>query len=176
MSRERSSDGAVNGARIALIAAMAENRVIGANNALPWRLPADLKHFRRMTTGHHVVMGRKNYESLGKPLRDRINIVVTRNSAFSAPGCLVVHSLAAALAAAAHDPEIFIIGGAELYRQTLTRADRMYLTLVHADVPGDTHFPTFDWGAWRELSRERFEGDHDHRYPFSFVTLERLKA
>ena len=162
--------------RLSLIAALAENRVIGRDNALPWRLPADLKRFRRLTTGHAVVLGRKNYESIGRPLPDRRNIIVTRNRAYAAPGCDVVHSLEAALQLAANDSEIFIIGGAELYQQTLSRADRLYLTLVHATVAGDTFFPAFHAGDWREVERERHAADAQHAYAFSFVTYERVCA
>jgi dihydrofolate reductase len=161
---------------ISIIAAMATNRVIGAANRLPWHLPNDLRHFRLTTTGHAVIMGRKNYESIGKPLPGRTNIVVTRNPRFTAPGCLVAHSLAEAIAAAGADDEVFVIGGAQLYAQALPLARRMYLTLVHADVAGDTHFPPFDWQAWRIVSREDHEADDRHPYPYSFLTLERIAS
>jgi dihydrofolate reductase len=158
---------------ISIIVAMAENRVIGRNNALPWRLPNDLKHFRRLTTGHVVIMGRKNYESIGKLLPERTNIIVTRNTGYAVPGARVVHSLEAAYAAAAGDDEIFVIGGAEIYRAALMRADRLYLTLVHAAVPGDTCFPDFDRNEWRQVESVRHEADEKHAYAYSFVTLER---
>ena len=159
--------------RVSLIAAMAENRVIGVNNTLPWRLPADLKHFRRLTTGHHVIMGRRNYESIGKPLPDRTNIVVTRNPSYCAPGCLVKHSFEDALASAQNDPEVFVIGGAEIYRQALEHADRMYLTLVHAHIPGDTYFPPFDQSHWQEVSRERHEPDEKNPHACTFLVYDR---
>jgi dihydrofolate reductase len=162
-------------ARISIIAALAENRVIGVNNALPWRLPNDLRHFRRLTTGHAVIMGRKNHESIGRPLPERVNIVVTRNRDYRADGCLVAHSLDEALARAANDPEIFVIGGAEIYRQALARAGRLYLTLVHAAVPGDTFFPEINRNDWKETARERHEADDKHAYAYSFVVLERVK-
>ena len=152
---------------------MAQNRVIGVNNTLPWRLPADLGHFRRITTGHHVIMGRRNHESIGKPLPGRNNIVVTRNPDYHAPGCVVTHSLDEALAAAQKDAEVFIIGGAEIYRQAFGRADRIYLTLVHADVHGDTYFPEFDPAQWRETSRERHAADEKNPYAYSFLTYDR---
>lgn len=161
--------------RVSLIAAMAENRVIGVNNTLPWRLPADLKHFRRLTTGHHVIMGRRNYESIGKPLPDRTNIVVTRNPDYRAPGCLVKHSLEDALTAVRGDPEIFVIGGAEIYRQALDRADRLYLTLVHARIQGDTYFPPFDEKLWRETGRERHEPDEKNLHACTFLVYDRIK-
>lgn len=159
--------------RVSLIAALTENRVIGRDNTLPWRLPADLKRFRRLTTGHPVILGRKNYESIGRPLPERTNIVLTRDRAYRAPGCTVVDTLDAAYTAAAGASEIFVIGGAELYAQTLARADRLYLTWVHAQVPGDTFFPTFDLADWTEIERERHEPDRDHAYGFSFVTYDR---
>ncbi len=159
--------------RVSLIVAMAENRVIGRENTLPWRLPNDLRHFRKITMGHPIIMGRKNYESIGKPLPGRTNIVVTRSSDYAAPGCTVVHSVDDAFSAANNDAEIFVIGGAELYAQTLQRAQRIYLTQIHADVPGDTRFPLFEQSEWREQARERHEADAEHAYAYSFVTLER---
>lgn len=158
---------------LSLIVALAENRVIGRDNALPWRLPNDLRHFKRLTSGHPIIMGRKNYESIGRPLPERTNIVVTRKSGYVAPGCVVVHSIEAALDAAGAATEIFVIGGAELYAQTLARAQRLYVTWVHADVEGATLFPEVDWSEWQELHRERHEADAAHAYAYSFVTLER---
>jgi dihydrofolate reductase len=164
---------------LSLVVAMAENRVIGRAGGLPWRLPGDLKRFRRLTTGHPVIMGRKTYESIGKPLPGRTNIVVTRTPGYPAPGCTVVGSLEAALKAAAEAPndppkrETFVIGGAELYAQALPLAKRIYLTLVHAEIEGDTFFPDFDPSEWREISRERHEPDEQHAYAYSFITLER---
>jgi dihydrofolate reductase len=152
---------------------MAENRVIGVNNMLPWRLPADLRHFRQLTTGHHVIMGRRNYESIGKPLPDRTNIVITRNPAYQAPGCRVKHSLTDALREIRDDPEVFIIGGAEIYHQAIADADRIYLTLVHADINGDTFFPEFEVREWHETSRTRHEADEKNPYAYSFVTYDR---
>jgi dihydrofolate reductase len=160
---------------LSLIVAMAENRVIGRDNALPWRLPNDLKYFRRVTTGHPIVMGRKNHESIGRALPGRTNIVITRSPTYLAPDCVVAHSVEAALAAAGDDPEVFVIGGAEIYAQTLALAQRVYLTLVHADVEGTTLFPEVDWSAWREAGRVRHEADAEHRYAYSFVTLDRVR-
>jgi len=160
---------------ISIIAALAENRVIGVNNTLPWRLPNDLKHFRRLTTGHAIIMGRKNYESIGKPLPERTNIVVTRNRDYRVDGCLIAHSLDEALRLAGDDPEIFVIGGAEIYREALPRADRLYLTQVHADVRGDTFFPEIDRNGWKETACERHAADDKHAYAYSFVVFERIK-
>jgi dihydrofolate reductase len=158
---------------ISIIAAFAENRVIGVNNTLPWRLPADLRRVKALTTGHHIILGRKNYESIGRPLPDRVNIVVSRQPGYAAPGCVVVDSLAEAFARAKDDTEVFVFGGAEIYRQALPRAQRMYLTLVHAQIAGDTFFPDFDWNDWRERERVRHEPDAKHAHAYSFVTLER---
>ena len=158
---------------VSLIAAMAENRVIGVNNTLPWRLPADLRHFRQLTTGHHVIMGRRNYESIGKPLPDRTNIVVTRNTEYRAPGCEIKHSLVDALQDIQDDTEVFVIGGAEIYRQAMSDADRIYLTLVHANISGDTFFPEFDTREWNEISRTRHKADEKNPHAYSFVTYDR---
>ena len=154
---------------------MSENRVIGINNKLPWHLPADLRHFRRLTTGHPVIMGRRNYESIGKPLPNRTNIVVTRNPDYRAAGCLVTHSLDDAMNSAGNDRDIFIIGGAEIYRQAFDRANRIFITLIHARIEGDTYFPEFEGPSWREISRERHERDENNPYPFSFLTYERSR-
>jgi len=160
---------------ISIIAALAENRVIGVNNTLPWHLPNDLKHFRRLTTGHAIIMGRKNYESIGKPLPERTNIVVTRNRDYRVDGCLIAHSLDEALRLAGDDPEIFVIGGAEIYREALPRADRLYLTQVHAPIDGDTLFPEINRNDWKETAREPHAADDKHVYAYSFVVFERIK-
>lgn len=152
---------------------MARNGVIGKNNTLPWRLPADLRYFRQLTTGHPIIMGRKNYEDIGKPLPGRTNIVVTRQGAYTAPGCIVVNSIEQALMTAAAADEVFVIGGADIYRQTLNAADRLYITEIDADIDGDTFFPEFDRSRWREVRRERHAADELNPYPYSFVLLER---
>lgn len=158
---------------LSLIAAMANNRVIGRDNDLPWRMPADLRHFKNTTLGHTIIMGRKNYESIGRPLPQRNNIVISRNPEYDAPGCQLVTSFDAALEAAQGDEEIFIIGGASIYQLALPLADRLYLTLIDAEIDGDTHFPEFDWNRWRESRREVHSADSDNPYPYSFVQLER---
>jgi dihydrofolate reductase len=152
---------------------MARHGVIGKDNTLPWRLPADLRYFRQLTTGHHIILGRRNYEDIGKPLPGRINIVVTHQKAYTAPGCIVVNSIEQALAAASTDDEIFIIGGADIYRQTLSVADRLYITEIDADIEGDTYFPQFARNQWREVHREGHAQDAQNPYPYSFVRLER---
>ncbi len=159
--------------QISIIVAMAENRVIGRNNDLPWRLPADLKHFKALTVGKPIIMGRKTWESLPGLLPDRPHIVVTRDPDFRAEGCAVVHTLDAAVSAAGNVPEVMVIGGAMLYGEAIPRAARIYLTEVHAEVEGDVLFPSFSRSEWRELERERFAPDDKNALPYSFVILER---
>jgi dihydrofolate reductase len=159
---------------VALIAAVADNGVIGKDGALPWRIPADLRWFRERTMGHHVVMGRKTWASIGRPLPGRTNIVVSRNRDLAVPqGVVLVEGLAEAIerATTAGDDEVFVIGGAELYRAALPHADRIYLTRVHADVSGDTWFPAIDERAWVEVARESHRDAEP--LPFSFCVLER---
>lgn len=165
---------------VSLIAAMAENRVIGRNNDLPWKLPDDMKFFMQTTKGHHVILGRKNYDSLDerfKPLPNRTNIVVTRQKQFNAPGCSVVNSIEKALeiAKANNEPEAFVIGGAEIYSLALQRADKIYLTEIHATVQGDTFFPDFDKTVWKETERRPHPKDDKHIYAFDFVTYQRSR-
>jgi dihydrofolate reductase len=159
--------------KVSLIAAMDDDGVIGVDNRLPWHLPADLRRFRRLTLGKPVLMGRRTYESIGVPLPERDNIVVTRDTAYRADGCRVAHSVEEALALAEPSEEAMVIGGASLYRQTLPRAQRLYLTLVHHRFRGDTFFPAFAAAEWRET--ECIECQPDPRNPFlySFVMLER---
>ncbi len=158
---------------ISLIAAMADNRVIGRDNRLPWRLPADLQHFKALTVGKPIVMGRRTWESLPGLLPERPHIVLTRKPGYQAPGCRVVGSVAEALEAAGDVPEVMIVGGADLYRQLLPQAGRMYLTLVHTDVPGDAFFPAFDQRQWQERARETHAADARNPYDYTFLTLER---
>ncbi len=158
---------------LSIIAALSRNRVIGKDNQLPWRLPADLKHFKSVTLGKPVIMGRKTFESIGRPLPGRDNIVVTRDPEFHADGIAVAHSLDDALAQAHNVPEIMLIGGAQLYAESLARAQRLYLTLIHADVDGDAHFPDYDPADWRETAREDHAPDENNHYSYSFQILER---
>lgn len=155
---------------ITLIAAVARNGVIGRNNGLPWRLKADMQHFRAMTMGHPVVMGRKTWESLGRPLSGRRNIVVTRDTQFRAEGAEVFHSPEAALVAAGDAERIFVIGGAQLYNTLLPRADRLELTEIWADVEGDAHFPLFDRSDFVEERRDARTADADNDFDFDFVS------
>lgn len=159
---------------LSLVVAMDENHLIGRANGLPWRLPDDMKQFKRLTTGHTIVMGRRTWDSLGRPLPERDNWVLTRDTEFVAAGARVFHTLDEVLAAHV-DGELMVIGGADLYRQTLPLAQRLYLTEVQAKVAdGDAWFPEFDRGAFRELNRESHGADERHAYPFHFVTLERM--
>jgi dihydrofolate reductase len=161
--------------RRSLVVAMARNRVIGSDNALPWRLPADLAHFRKVTMGHPIVMGRRTYESIGKALPGRKSIVVTRNRAFEAPGCTVVPSLDAAWEAAGDAEEVCVIGGTSLFEEALPVADVIHLTEVEADVAGDTYFPRFDRGAWDEKEVARQPADGRHAYPMRILELTRKR-
>jgi dihydrofolate reductase len=158
-----------------LVVAVARNGVIGRDNQLPWKLPDDLAYFRKVTLGHPVVMGRRTYESIGKPLSGRTNIVVSRNRGFEAPGCMVVPSLQAAWQAAGEADEVSIIGGTSIFEETLPIADRIHLTEVDADVPGDTFFPPFDRAQWRETEVSRHAADARHAYPFRIVVLDRVR-
>ena len=152
---------------------MARNRVIGANGAIPWHLPEELKRFKSLTLGHHIIMGRKTWESIGRLLPGRTTVIITRRSGYSVPGAKIAHSLDEAVAACGDDSEIFVIGGAELYAQALPRAGRLYLTTVEADVAGDTVMPEFDMKGWREVSTSSFPADGRHCYPFRCAVYER---
>ncbi|HLG42419.1 MAG TPA: dihydrofolate reductase [Planctomycetota bacterium] len=157
---------------LSLIVAMARNRVIGAGGKLPWHLPADLKRFKQITMGRPVIMGRKTFESIGKPLPGRTNIVVTRRRGWTAKGCLAAHSLEEAIAAAG-EGEVFVIGGGELYAAALRHADRLYVTEVDADVPGDTRFPELDMSRWRLVEETTREPDESNPYRCRFRVLEK---
>lgn len=159
--------------RISLIVAMAENRVIGVDNRMPWHLSADLQRFRRITLGKPILMGRRTHQSIGRPLPGRQNIVLTSDSGFVAAGCEVVHSLEAALGAANGADELMVIGGASLYRELLPRADRLYLTLIHHVFDGDTFFPEVDWSEWRESARQEVMDDQTSGLHYSFIDYAR---
>jgi len=158
-----------------LVVAVARNGVIGRDNALPWRLPADLAHFKKVTMGHPVVMGRRTYESIGKPLPGRQNIVVTHNRAYSAPGCTIVGSLDEAWRAAGSADEVCIIGGTTLFEETLPIADVIHFTQVEADVDGDTFFPPFDRSQWQEREVARHPADERNAYPIRILELTRKR-
>ena len=161
-------------ASLEFVVAVSENDVIGRGKRLPWRLSADLKHFKNLTIGKAMLMGRKTYESIGKALPARLNIVLSRSAVFSPGDCTVVNTLEAARQAAGASPALMVIGGAEIYRVCMPEANRIHLTLVHAAIAdGDTFFPDWRSPQWRETFRERHDADDKNEYPYSFITLER---
>ena len=166
---------------LAIIVAAAENGVIGRNNAVPWHLPGDLQYFKRVTMGKPIVMGRKTFESIGRPLPGRTNVVISRDPDYSAEGVRVAGSLEAALRMAEDialidgAEELVVIGGAEIYREALPLARRLYLTEVHAVVDGDARLPDINWQVWRETQRERHAAEGNNPYDYSFVVFERLE-
>ena len=159
---------------LSIIVAAAGNGVIGRDNGLVWRLSSDLKHFKSLTTGHTVLMGRRTYESIGKALPNRRNIVITGNPAFHADGCEVAHGIEEALAMTRDEEEVFVTGGGMIYRELWERADRLYLTVVHTVVEGDTRIPAVLPGRWREVGREEHKADEKNEFDYSFVTYERV--
>lgn len=159
--------------RLSIICAMDTNRVIGKNNALPWHLPADLGFFKRTTIGKPIIMGRKTFESIGKALPGRQNIVITRDRNYIASGCDTAFSLDEAMAIAKPSEEVMLIGGANLYRQTLDRADVMYLTLINHEFSGDAWFPEIDFSQWAQVMREDHDSDEKNQFPYSFVKYVR---
>jgi dihydrofolate reductase len=159
--------------RLSAIVAMSENRVIGNDNRLPWHLPADLQHFKLVTLGKPIIMGRKTFESIGRPLPGRQNIIVTRDVDFLAPGCVVVHSIEAAISAASDQEEAFVIGGALLYEQMLPLVQCLYLTVIHQAFEGDTFFPVIDMSEWTQVEEIRPELDEKNVYSYSFIVLKR---
>ena len=154
---------------------MAKNRVIGADGAIPWHLPNELKRFKSVTMGHHIIMGRKTFESIGRLLPGRTTVIVTRQAAYRVPGALSAHSLEAAIAACNKDDESFVIGGGELYRAALPVADRIYLTTVDAEPAGDTYMPDFDPADWRVTSTQSFEANERHRYDYRIAIYDRVR-
>lgn len=160
------------GPKISLVAAVADSGVIGNANALPWHLPADLAHFKHLTLDKPILMGRRTWESLPGPLPRRRHIVLTRDTHYRAAGCTLVHSLQEAIAAAGDAPELMVVGGANLYSQTLPIAHRLYLTLVHAAIEGDTRFPPWDPADWLELDRSKHPADERNPIPMTFLTLQ----
>ena len=159
---------------ICIIAAMSENRVIGRAGGLPWHLSADLKRTRQLTTGHALVMGRKTFESIGRPLPDRQSIVMTQQTSYRPPGVAVAHSFEQAMDLAADVEQLFVFGGHSIYRLALPRADRMYLTIVHVVLQGDVFFPHFDLSDWRLREGVRHESDAANPYPYSFQNYDRI--
>lgn len=159
---------------ISIIVAADENDLIGRDNALPWRLPADMRYFKTRTMGKPVIMGRRTHQSIGKPLPGRHNIVITRDPGYAAPGCTIVHTLDDAIDAAGDVPEVMIIGGAALYRESVGLANRIYLTRIHAAFAGDTYFPEINYDEWREVAIEAHAPDEQNPHAYSFEVLERV--
>ncbi len=158
---------------LSILVAMSQNRTIGINNTLPWHIPEDLKRFKALTMGHHMIMGRKTFDSIGKPLPGRTTVIVTRNQGLKIEGCIIAHTLAEAIAACAGDDEIFVVGGAELYAQAMPLTDTLYITEIQQDVGGDAHFPSFDKSVWQEVSRERHSQEAPQALKYHFVSYRR---
>ena len=159
---------------LTIIAAIGKNNALGKNNQLIWHLPADLKRFKKVTTGHHVIMGRKTFESLGKPLPNRTTIIVTRDKNYFAEGCIVVNSLSDAIKTASCDQNPFILGGADIYKQSMKIADVIDLTIVHHAFDADVYFPEIDKNIWKETFREDFYKDQKNKFDYSFVKYKRI--
>jgi dihydrofolate reductase len=158
---------------IAIIVAMAKNRTIGIDNTLPWRIPADMQHFKRLTMGHHLIMGRKTFESIGRPLPGRTTVVVSRDRSLKIDGCIVANSLPEAVANCASDPQVFVVGGAEIYAQALGLADTLYITEIQQDVDGDAHFPELNCNEWLEVAREIQRQETPEPLEYHFVEYRR---
>lgn len=160
---------------ITVIAAIAENNALGKNNDLIWHLPADLKRFKTVTTGNYILMGRNTFESIGKPLPNRTTIIITRNKNYLKDGCLIAHSLEEALEMAKKQEQIFIIGGAQIYKETLAKdlADQLDITLVHKEFDADVYFPIIDKKLWKETKREDFKADEKNKYDYSFISYQK---
>ena len=158
-----------------IIAAVSDNNVIGKNNDLVWHMPADMKYFKQTTTGHWVIMGRKTFESFGKPLPNRTHIIITRDQNYIYPGVFVVHSIDEAFKKVqeSSDEEAFVLGGAEIYKQCINEVDRLYITEIKETFDGDTFFPKIDKNIWKEVSRQDFAPDEKNKYPYAFVIYEK---
>ena len=159
--------------RLSILVAMASNRTIGINNTLPWRIPADLQHFKKLTMGHHMIMGRKTFESIGKPLPGRTTVVVSRDRKLKIDGCIVAPSLQEAIDACSSDPQPFVVGGADIYAQALGLSDTLYITEIQQDVAGDAWFPEFERSKWLEVSREAHHQETPQPLEYHFVEYRR---
>ena len=161
--------------RLSIVVAMDDNRLIGSKNQLPWHLPADLAYFKKLTTGKSILMGRKTYDSIGRPLPNRRNIVITRNANISIPGCEVVSSIDHALKLTKEDPEVMVIGGASLCEQLLPKINRLYITKIDGEFEGDVFFPKYDDFDWLEVSCESHPKDNSNAYSYKFIVLDRVQ-
>ena len=161
---------------ITIIAAIAKNNALGKNNDLIWHLPADLKRFKKVTTGHYILMGRNTFESIGKPLPNRTTIIITRNKDYFKDGCLIANSLEEAIEMAKEEEQIFIIGGAQIYKETIAKdlADQLDITLVHKDFDADVYFPEISTQVWKEVAREDFNADEKNKLDYSFVSYQKI--
>ena len=158
---------------LSIIVALSENNVVGKDNGLPWKLSADLKRLKSLTMGHHIIMGRRTWESLGRPLPGRINVVITTDKNYKAEGGVVVHSLNEAIKISSHDNEAFIFGGGKIFKEALSMVNKIYMTRVHKNIDGDTYFPHLNVNDWKEMDRENFSADEKNQFDYSFITLER---
>ena len=160
---------------ITIIAAIAKNNALGKDNDLIWHLPADLKRFKKVTTGHHILMGRNTFESIGKPLPNRTTIIITRNKNYFKDGCLIAHSLEEAIDLVENDEHIFIIGGAQIYKETIAKGlvDQLDITQVHHKFEADAFFPEIDLNIWEEFKREDFKADEKNKYDYSFLSFKK---
>ena len=161
--------------RLSIVVAMDSNRLIGKDNGLPWHLPADLAFFKKLTTGNTILMGRKTFDSIGRPLPNRRNIVITRNADIEITGCEVVNSIEEALSLAQGETEVMVIGGAKLYQQILPIADRLYITQIESEFDGDTYFPSYNEAEWFQISLDSREPDEDNHHKCHFITLDRSR-
>jgi dihydrofolate reductase len=159
---------------LSIIVALSENNVIGRDNGLPWRLSADLKRLKALTMGHHIIMGRRTWESLGRPLRGRENVVITRDKNFVAEGATVVHSLEEALNISSADSEVFIFGGGKVFQEALPKVNKIYLTKVHTTIEGDTFFPEINKDEWTEVEKLFCTKDEKNQFDYSFITMVRV--
>jgi dihydrofolate reductase len=160
---------------LSIIVAVAENNVIGKDNSLIWKLPRDMRHFKETTTGHYIIMGRKTFESNGRPLPNRTNVIITRDKNYKAEGCVVVHSLEDAIREAKEDSEAFIIGGGVIYEMSMAIVDRIYITKIQHTFEGDTFFPEINMEEWVISEEREFESDEKNQYSFTILTLDRKK-
>ena len=161
---------------ITVIAAIASNNALGKDNDLIWHLPADLKRFKKVTTGHYILMGRNTYESIGKPLPNRTTIIITRNKNYFKEGCLIANSLEQAIEMSKEEAQVFIIGGAQIYKETIAKnlAQQLDITLVHKDFEADVYFPEIDPKIWKEVVRENFKADEKNKLDYSFISYQKI--
>lgn len=162
-------------ADISIIVALSENNVVGVRNQLPWKLSADLKRVKELTMGHHIIMGRKTYESIGRPLPGRTNVIITRNRNYQVEGCVIVSSLEEAIEISKADSEVFIFGGGEIFKEAIALASKIYMTKVHTDIDGDTYFPLLKPFDWRTIQMKEYKADEKNQFDYTFMTLVKVE-